>query len=71
MIGMEFIGRDNEMKILNKEYERKSSFVLITGRRRIGKTRLIKEFISDKEAIYFLTSNQTENLILRTVLAYI
>jgi uncharacterized protein len=62
---MEFIGRDNEMKILNKEFERESSFVLITGRRRIGKTRLIKEFISDKDAIYFLTSNQTENLILK------
>ena len=45
---MKFIGRTNELAALEKEYQRESSFVVIYGRRRVGKTRLIKEFIKKK-----------------------
>ena len=48
-----FIGRRSELAELNKLYN-KSSFQMevIYGRRRIGKTRLIQEFMKDKPAVY-------------------
>lgn len=58
---MKFIGRENELYTLNKEYERDSSFVVIYGRRRVGKTTLIKEFIKDKIAFYFLATKEIES----------
>lgn len=59
--GVEFIDREEELKYLNEEYKRKgSSFVVIYGRRRIGKTRLIKEFIKDKNSVYFLATEEDE-----------
>jgi len=49
-----FIGREKELASLNKLYEEdKFQLVVMYGRRRIGKTTLISEFISDKPAIYF------------------
>ena len=44
---MDFIGRTSELATLNAEFERGSGFVVIYGRRRVGKTTLIKEFIKD------------------------
>lgn len=42
----EFIDRQEEMQTLDNEYARKcSSFVVLYGRRRVGKTTLISEFI--------------------------
>lgn len=46
---MNFINKDKELAVLEKDYKRKdSSFTVIYGRRRVGKTTLIKEFISKK-----------------------
>lgn len=42
---MKFIGRKSELSKLEEEYNRDSSFVVIYGRRRVGKTTLIKEFL--------------------------
>ena len=42
---MDFIGRTSELATLNTELNRGSGFVVIYGRRRVGKTTLIKEFI--------------------------
>ena len=39
---MDFIGRTSELATLNAEFERGSGFVVIYGRRRDGKTTLIK-----------------------------
>ncbi len=48
-----FINRTKELEKLNSEYQsQKSSFSVIYGRRRIGKTALISEFIKDKPHIY-------------------
>lgn len=48
-----FINRINEIKALNNEYIKKgSSFSVIYGRRRVGKTALISEFIKEKPHIY-------------------
>lgn len=57
---MDFIGIKSELATLNKEYSRNSGFVVIYGRRRVGKTTLIKEFIKDKNALYFLATEEVE-----------
>ena len=58
---MEFIGRDRELSTLERAYSGNASLILLTGRRRIGKTRLLKEFIKDKDALYFLATNSVES----------
>ena len=57
---MKFIGRQSELQTLEQEYHREGGFVVIYGRRRVGKTRLIKEFIKDKPAVYFLATEEVE-----------
>ena len=49
---MNFIDREKELETLNKEYKKDNSFVILYGRRRVGKTTLIKEFIKDKKAFF-------------------
>ena len=58
---MKFIGRKAELEKLNAEYEHDSSFVVIYGRRRVGKTTLIKEFLKKKTAFYFLATEELES----------
>lgn len=56
-----FIDRDSELAALQREYERKgSSFVVIYGRRRVGKTALINEFCRDKRALMYLATEENE-----------
>lgn len=60
-----FIGRKRELASLNKLYTSdKFEFAVIYGRRRVGKTALINQFIRDKKAIYFMgiESNAKQNL---------
>ncbi|NYE57480.1 ATP-binding protein [Carboxydothermus ferrireducens] len=58
---MKFVNRDEELSFLEKEYYRQgSSLVVIYGRRRVGKTTLIKEFIKNKPALYFLATEESE-----------
>jgi len=48
-----FFGRKFELAQLNRQYESNQfEFPVIYGRRRVGKTELIREFIQDKKAIY-------------------
>ncbi len=58
---MKFIGRQQEIEALEREFHKDSGFVVIYGRRRIGKTTLIKEFIKDKCAFYFLATEEVES----------
>ncbi|AMC93715.1 hypothetical protein AOC36_06880 [Erysipelothrix larvae] len=49
-----FFGRENELKALENMHERNNfQMAVVYGRRRIGKTALISEFVSDKKSIYF------------------
>ena len=60
-----FIGRERELAQLNKLYHTDFfQFPVIYGRRRVGKTAIINEFIKDKEAIYFtgVESSEKQNL---------
>ncbi len=57
----EFINRESELGILNKKYRnREFEFIPIYGRRRVGKTEIILNFILDKKSIYFLATSGTQ-----------
>ena len=58
----QFVDRELEMDTLQSEYERDgSALVILYGRRRVGKTTLISEFIKDKKALFFLASEEAES----------
>lgn len=62
---MKFIDREKELNSLNDCWASKEpQLIVIYGRRRIGKTELIKQFIKDKPHIYFLSQqiSEQENL---------
>ena len=56
-----FVGRKAELRELNSLYDSgKFECVAVYGRRHIGKTALISEFIKDKDAIYFSARELTD-----------
>ena len=60
-----FIGRERELNVLENLYASdKFEFAVIYGRRRVGKTALINQFIGNKKAVYFMgvESNAKQNL---------
>lgn len=57
-----FVDREQEMETLQSEYDRDgSALVVLYGRRRVGKTTLISEFIKNKKALFFLASEESES----------
>ena len=61
-----FVNRYKELELLNDEYARNSfTFTVLYGRRRVGKTALLKEYIQDKPALYFLVTLENINIILK------
>ncbi len=70
-----FIGRKNELNTLNKLYRsERFEFAVIYGRRRVGKTALINEFVKDKDTIFFtgVETNAKQNLenLSRSIMEY-
>lgn len=62
-----FVGRERERMTLERLYQKgKFECVVMYGRRRVGKTTLINEFIKDKRAIFYsgMDSNEQQNLVL-------
>ncbi len=62
---MKFIDRERELNALEDFWaEPDPQLIVIYGKRRIGKTELIKQFIKDKHSIYFLAQkiSESENL---------
>ncbi|MDR0852929.1 MAG: ATP-binding protein [Clostridiales Family XIII bacterium] len=60
-----FIGRTKELDNMNSRYEGgQFECAIIYGRRRVGKTTLINEFVKDKPTIYYtgVEGNANENL---------
>lgn len=58
-----FYDRINELKVLSqieKQSENSACFTVLTGRRRIGKTQLLKHFIYGKTSAYLFTSRCAE-----------
>ncbi len=56
---LHFIDREQELKILEDKYaSNKPELIPIYGRRRVGKTELIRQFIKDKPHFYFLAKKK-------------
>ena len=65
-----FIGRKMELEELEKQYRKNVfHFTAVYGRRRVGKTTLIKKFLENKESVYYMAAETTakENLELLSV----
>lgn len=61
-----FIGRKYELLQLNRLYNSgKFEFAVIYGRRRVGKTAIINEFVKDKNAICSQELKQMQSKILK------
>ena len=57
-----FIGREKELQFLNEKYSsNKAEFIVMYGRRRIGKTETLIEFSKDKFCVFYSCK---ENLII-------
>ncbi|MCC8047362.1 MAG: ATP-binding protein [Clostridiales bacterium] len=51
-----FVGRERELSKLNRMYQSGSfEFAVVYGRRRVGKTTLIWEFMKDKQGYYYMS----------------
>ncbi|RLD13425.1 ATPase [candidate division KSB1 bacterium] len=63
---MKFYDREIELNQLNRTFtltQNSSQMTFITGRRRIGKTRLVLKAVEDKPFLYFFVSRKTEPLL--------
>ena len=61
-----FIDREGELALLNERYRSgEAELIFIYGRRRVGKTRLVKEFLKGKRGVYLLAKQTSvkENLV--------
>jgi AAA+ ATPase superfamily predicted ATPase len=61
-----FVNRQKELELLNGEYTSDNfRFTIIYGRRRVGKTTLLKKYISYKPYIYFLVTLESISILLQ------
>lgn len=69
-----FVGREKELEILNVELNKRSSSILIFGKRKIGKTTLIKKAClchNNKPYIYFECIKDTEEKNVKEIIKVI
>ncbi len=56
-----FIGRVNELKELNRLYNKNTfEMIVIYGRRRVGKTSIIRQFCQDKQHLFYVAIEQND-----------
>lgn len=63
---MKFYGRKQEIERLlqlNQQSEQTAMFTLLIGRRRTGKTTLVKQAFTNKQMLYFFVSQKSEQLL--------
>lgn len=61
-----FFGRENELKFLQKAYQSdKAEMIVLYGRRRVGKTELLKEFCQQKPSVFYSCRKYTDQEQLR------
>ena len=67
---VEFVGRSRELSLLARAFDSpRSEFIPIYGRRRVGKSELILQFLTDKPGVYFLGKQSPQELQVREFLA--
>ncbi len=55
----QFIDRQEELRVLEERFESgRPEFVVVYGRRRVGKTELVSHFLRGKQGIYFLSEEK-------------
>jgi hypothetical protein len=58
-----FINREAELRSLNEDYARPgSSLYILYGRRRLGKTTLLRQFAAGRPAVYHLAMISPRNM---------
>ncbi len=65
---MKFFNRENEIRILRdirEKSRRNAQFVVVAGRRRVGKTQLIKRAMEDEPYLYLYVSRKVEKDLCR------
>jgi hypothetical protein len=61
-----FVGRETEVAILEEEWKKDGGrLIILYGRRRIGKTRLVSEFIREKKGILYFADDTAPQIQLR------
>ena len=61
-----FVNRQKELQRLEEEYRsHEFKFTVMYGRRRVGKTTLLKEYISSKPYIYFLVTLESLSVVIQ------
>jgi AAA+ ATPase superfamily predicted ATPase len=62
---MEFFDRDRELALLEEFDGKRPSFIVITGRRRVGKTAILRRFIEGKRAVYlYVDEKKSRDVVL-------
>jgi len=62
---MKFYNRENELKLLEQLSSSRPGFVVLTGKRRVGKTELLKRFMDKKRALYlFVDAEKSRDILL-------
>jgi len=65
-----FVNREQELQWLAERYASgRAEFIIVTGRRRVGKTALLTEFAADKPGVYFLAYLDSAEALLRRLSA--
>jgi uncharacterized protein len=65
-----FIGRSRELDALERQFASpRGSLVPLYGRRRVGKTRLILQFLANHRGVFFLGKQSTAEMQLKELLA--
>lgn len=63
---IQFINRKKELGFLENQLKKPWSFVVLYGRRRVGKSELIKHFMKNKKGIYLLATQEVERGIVQS-----
>lgn len=68
IMSINFINRELELKVLNERYQNsKAELIVIYGRRRVGKTEIIKQFCKNKLHLYYLADKSNPKLQLQKI----
>lgn len=68
---MQFYDRVQELALMDHLEKTAPSFLVVTGRRRVGKTELIKQFIRGRTALYyFVDSNKSLDVLMEEFCTY-
>jgi len=60
-----FVGRRSELEFLNQRFDSgEFELIVISGRRRIGKSTLLTEFCKGKKSLYYMAQEQNDSLAL-------